>query len=60
MTIFLGENLYPEKLEGDEPEELEVVPWRLTDYQQLLAANDFNEARSIAALLLVKDHLGGI
>ncbi len=60
MTIFLGENLYPEKLEGDEPEELEVVPWRLTDYQELLAANDFNEARSIAALLLVKDHLGGI
>ena len=60
MTIFLGENLYPEKLAGDEPEELEVVPWALADYQQLLAASDFNEARSIAALLLVKDHLGGI
>ncbi len=59
MTIFLGENLYQEKLEGDEPEELEVVPWRLDDYQQLLQASDFNEARSIAALLLVKDHLRG-
>lgn len=60
MTIFLGESLYQEKLEGDEPEELEVVPWRLADYQQLLQENDFNEARSIAALLLVKDHLRGI
>jgi ADP-ribose diphosphatase len=60
MSIFLGENLYPEQLVGDEPETLEVVPWRLADYQLLLAASDFNEARSIAALMLVKDHLGGI
>lgn len=60
MTIFLGQQLYSEKLVGDEPEELEVVPWRLADYQELLAASDFNEARSIAALLLVKDHLGAI
>ena len=60
MTVFLGENLYPEKLVGDEPEELEVVPWRLADYRQLLQANDFNEARSITALLLVKDHLGDV
>lgn len=60
MTIFLGENLYEEKLEGDEPEELEIVPWRLEDYHQLLQENDFNEARSIAALLLVKEHLRGI
>lgn len=58
MTIFLAENLYAEKLEGDEPEPLEVVSWPLADYRQLLQEPDFNEARSIAALLLIKDQLG--
>jgi ADP-ribose diphosphatase len=60
MTIFLAENLYAEKLIGDEPEALVVVPWPLLDYRQLLLEPDFNEARSLAALLLVKDQLGGI
>ena len=55
MEIFLAENLYAEKLPGDEPEELEVVTWKIADYQSLLAQPDFNEARSIAALMLVKD-----
>jgi len=59
MTIFLAENLYSEKLIGDEPEALEVVPWPLSNYRQLLQEPDFNEARSLAALLLVKDQLGG-
>tara|TARA_R110000744_G_scaffold144920_1_gene257059 strand:- start:256 stop:813 length:558 start_codon:yes stop_codon:yes gene_type:complete len=58
MSIFLAENLYVEKLTGDEPEALEIVPWPLANYRQLLQETDFNEARSIAALLLVKDHLG--
>ncbi len=58
MSIFLAEDLYSEKLLGDEPEALEIVPWPLADYRQLLLEQDFNEARSIAALLLVKDHLG--
>jgi len=60
MTIFLAENLYAEKLIGDEPEALEIVPWPLSNYRQLLQERDFNEARSLAALLLVKDQLGGI
>ena len=55
MEIFLAENLFPEKLIGDEPEELEVVAWKIADYQSLLAQPDFNEARSIAALMLVRD-----
>lgn len=55
MTIFLAQDLYQESLEGDEPEPLEVVPWRLDNYQMLLDDTNFNEARSIAALLLVKD-----
>ncbi|SEL57082.1 ADP-ribose diphosphatase [Colwellia chukchiensis] len=59
MAIFLAEDLYDEKLLGDEPEALEIVPWRVADYQQLLQQHDFNEARSLVALLMVKDHLGG-
>ncbi len=56
MTIFLAQGLYEEKLVGDEPEPLEVVPWQLDNYQALLDETNFNEARSIAALMLVKDY----
>ena len=59
MDIFLASGLYQASLEGDEPEPLEIVPWKLTDYLNLLAQDDFNEARSIAALMLIKDHLSG-
>ncbi|WP_440877158.1 ADP compounds hydrolase NudE [Thalassotalea sp. PLHSN55] len=57
MEIFLAESLYEQQLEGDEPEELEVVPWKLSEYKKLLAQPDFNEARSIAALMLIREHL---
>lgn len=57
MDIFLAKNLYEERLEGDEPEELEVVPWKLSDFTSLLSQPDFNEARSIAALMLVKEYV---
>ena len=56
MTIFLAQDLYEESLKGDEPEPLEVVPWQLNNYQALLDNSHFNEARSIAALFLIKDH----
>jgi len=52
MHIFIAEDLYPEQLEGDEPEPLEQVPWSLSKTDALLAQPDFTEARSIAALLL--------
>jgi len=57
MTIFLAQDLYLESLEGDEPEPLEIVPWKLDNYQALLDDANFNEARSIAALLLIKDFI---
>lgn len=57
MDIFIAQSLYEERLEGDEPEMLDVVPWKLSEYKTLLAQPDFNEARSIAALMLVKDYL---
>jgi len=59
MNIFIATDLHEERLVGDEPEELEIVPWKLSEYKSLLAQPDFNEARSIAALMLVKDYLSG-
>jgi ADP-ribose diphosphatase len=55
--IILAENLYEERMAGDEPEEIEVVPWPLVDIDGLLARDDFTEARSIAALFLARKML---
>ncbi|KAB0287500.1 ADP compounds hydrolase NudE [Vibrio fortis] len=52
MTLFIAEDLYPEQLEGDEPEPLDVVRWPLAQGEELLTHLDFCEARSITALLL--------
>lgn len=57
MHIFIANDLYTQWLEGDEPEPLEVIPWKLADYKDLLIQPDFNEARSIAALMLLIDRL---
>ena len=58
MHIVIARDLYPEKHQGDEPEELEVVPWKLSKLHDLIQTEDFNEARSIATLCIVKDRLG--
>ena len=55
--IVLARDLYPEKLEGDEPEELEVVPWPLSDLRTLTAREDCTEGRTIAALYIARDFL---
>lgn len=57
MTLFLAQDLYPEQLEGDEPEPLEVVRWPLNQAEELLSHFDFAEARSIAALFLALKQL---
>ena len=57
--IVLARNLYPDKLEGDEPEELEVVPWPLADLRTLTAREDCTEGRTIAALYIARDYLQG-
>ena len=55
--IIIATELYPEKLEGDEPEELEIVPWQLSDINSLLATGECTEARSIAALFMAEKYL---
>ena len=59
MHIYLATGLYEQKLVGDEPEPLEVVPWKIANFRELLEQPDFNEARSIAALMLINEHLRG-
>ncbi|WP_117235630.1 ADP compounds hydrolase NudE [Vibrio maerlii] len=56
MTLFLAQDLYEEKLEGDEPEPLEVVRWPLAQAEELLYHLDFSEARSITALMMALRH----
>lgn len=53
--IVLAEDLYEHRLPGDEPEEIEVVPWRLDNIAELIEREDFSEARSMAALYIVRD-----
>ncbi len=53
--IILARDLYLQRLEGDEPEEIKVVPWKLAELDRLLARSDFTEARSITAFYMVRD-----
>lgn len=56
--VVCAQDLYPQRRPGDEPEEIEVVPWRLSELKSLLSQDDCTEARSIAALYMVRDLLG--
>ncbi|MGR9053148.1 MAG: ADP compounds hydrolase NudE [Gammaproteobacteria bacterium] len=55
--IVVARDLYEERLEGDEPEELDVVPWKLDDIPALVATGECTEARSIAALYLTLNYM---
>lgn len=55
--VVLARDLYPEKLQGDEPEELEIIPWPLADLHTLVQRPDCTEGRSIAALYIARDYL---
>jgi ADP-ribose diphosphatase len=52
---ILAQDLYPDQLTGDEPEPIEVVPWKLSDWENLITQPDLTEARSIAALCLARN-----
>lgn len=55
--IILARDLYEQKLPGDEPEELDVVPWPLNDLLSLANRSDCTEGRTIAALYFARDYL---
>ncbi len=49
--------LYESSLEGDEPEELETVPWALSDLERLRQRDDFTDARCLLATYLAHQAL---
>lgn len=57
MDVFLAFDLYEKRLQGDEPEPLELLSWPLAQSDELLENPDFSESRSVAALLLAKQWL---
>jgi len=57
ITIVLAEDLYPQKLEGDEPEPLELIEWPIENMMDLLNQQNFKEARNVSALFLAREYL---
>lgn len=57
INIILARDLYQEKLEGDEPEPIEVVPYPFDQLLELIARDDVCEGRTIAALFLAREWL---
>lgn len=55
--LVLARDLYPKRLPGDEPEALELVPWRLADIGELILREEFSEGRSVAALFIAREWL---
>lgn len=59
INIVLAWDLYAHRLEGDEPEPIEVVPYPLADLLSLIMRPDVCEGRSIAALFMAREWLAG-
>ncbi|SFN43362.1 ADP-ribose diphosphatase [Izhakiella capsodis] len=57
MNIVVADGLYPEKLEGDEPEPLTLRRWPLANLMALIEEPDFREARNVSALFLIREWL---
>jgi len=57
--IVLARDLYPERLPGDEPEKIDVVPWPIDDLETLVTRDDCTEGRTIAALYYARDYMNG-
>jgi len=55
--VVLAEDLQPEKLTGDEPEELQQIICDINNISALIKNENLREARSIAAFYQVRDIL---
>ena len=55
INAVLAEDLYQEKLPADEPEEMEVLTWKLSELEKLFERDDCSEARVMAALYMTRD-----
>lgn len=59
IDVILVRDLYESRLEGDEPEPLELVPWPLDKLHELYSNDEFTEGRAIGALSLAQAYLSG-
>ena len=57
INIVIAQDLYPERLVGDEPEAIEVVQVPLAGIADFCMRADVCEGRSIAALFMVREWL---
>lgn len=55
--LVLARDLYPQRLPGDEPEPLDVVPWKLGALHELVLRDECSEGRSLAALFIAREWL---
>jgi ADP-ribose diphosphatase len=55
--IVLARDLYEERLEGDEPEEIEVIPWKMDRIGELIGRHDCTEGRTLAALFMAREKM---
>lgn len=53
--VIRATGLTASKLPGDEPEELEIVPCKISDLDSIIARRDVTDARTIATLYLVSN-----
>lgn len=53
INLLVARDLYKKKLDGDEPEQLDVISWKISDIDNLLERPDFIESRSLTAILLL-------
>ena len=55
--LVIARDLHPQRLPGDEPEPLDVVPWKLAALHQLILREECSEGRSLAALFIAREWL---
>lgn len=55
--LVLARDLYEQPLPGDEPEPLETLYWSLDRLNELVQHPELSEARTLAALYMVRDQL---
>jgi ADP-ribose diphosphatase len=54
MDVILATDLQPSRLQGDEPEPLETVPWPLDRLDELAVDGRISDARTLAALFVAR------
>jgi ADP-ribose diphosphatase len=57
IDVIIAWDLFEQRLQGDEPEQLDVVHWPLADIKSLITSGECTEARTIAALYLTLEQV---